>query len=211
VIFSNTNPLGRLESVIRSTWSTSRFHRASLILLALLAIGSAVAACDMGGGSTTNQQQVDQQNNNDAAAKLHAKYPYPQLKDSGELKNETQRYSDLNNDPNRVSYLYLMSLDGKIIEEVQIRGKVSSTDSLYSSPVSIDPKCYDNATNYVAGCPVVPAAQPDGSYGQNEPGIYYFLNDAGHTMQEWNGTYLWSFNEIHLQQPPSIVIIPNGT
>lgn len=174
-----------------------------------LALALAVAGCS---DSSASQQSVDQANNNDAASRLHSAYPYPVLRTSSELKNETQRYHDLNDDPNRVSYVYMMSLDGKIIAEYQIVGKVSSTDSLYSSPVSVDPSC-GVAQGYSGSdinCPTLPAAQPDGSYGANEPGIYFFINDAAHTMVEWNGTYLWSLTQLSLQQPPDIIVVPNG-
>ena len=163
-----------------------------------------MAACDSG------QSKTDQTNSSDAQTRLHSAYPYPVLKTSSELANETKRYHDLNDDPNRVSYLYMMSMDGKIIAEYQIIGKVSSTDSLYASPDALDPYCASTASGYHSGCPVIPQAQPDGSYGANEPGIYFFINDANHTMVEWNGTYLWSLTQLSLQQPPEIVVVPNG-
>lgn len=172
----------------------------------IIVLAAAMVGCDSG----NNQQSVDQKNNNDAATRLHQAYPYPVLKTSSELKNEIQRYHDLNDDVNRISYVYLMSFDGKIIAEYQIIGKVSSTDSQYSSPVSVDPNCSGESSYQDASCPTVPAAQPDGSYGANEPGIYFFINDKAHTMVEWNGTYLWSLSQLSLQQPPDIIVVPNG-
>lgn len=184
----------------------------SVAVVFAIIVALTASSCDTG-GTTTNQQSVDQTNNNDASARLHKAYPYPVLTTSSELKNEIQRYHVLNDDVNRISYVYLMSLDGKIIAEYQIIGKVSSTDSLYSSPASIDPNCGGSQGYSDTNCPVVPAAQPDGSYGQNEPGIYFFINDgySPHTMVEWNGTYLWSLTQLNLQQPPDIIVVPNGS
>ena len=195
--------------LVKEKLSMKRILSSVAVVFAII-VALTASSCDTG-GATTNQQSVDQTNNNDASARLHKAYPYPVLTTSSELKNEIQRYHVLNDDVNRISYVYLMSLDGKIIAEYQIIGKVSSTDSLYSAPVSTD--CSGNGVYQGSGsatCATVPSAQPDGSYGQNEPGIYFFINDAAHTMVEWNGYYLWSFSQLYLQQPPDIMVVPNG-
>lgn len=187
--------------------------RVRFFIIAAIAFGVFLAfgadACNSA-PPAPSQQAKDQQNNNDASSRLHKAYPYPQLTNSNELANQTKRYHDLNDDPNRVSYVYLMSLDGKIIAEYQLKGKVSSTDSLYSAPASIACNGVTGTGGQQTTCPTVPASQPDGSYGANEPGIYFFINDADQTMVEWNGTYLWSLNRLHLVQAPNIVVVPNG-
>lgn len=183
-----------------------------IVIATVITLALTASSCDTG-GTSSSQQSVDQSNNNTAAARLHKAYPYPVLRTSSELENETKRYHVLNDDPNRISYimLFLQGVSTPLFE-YQIIGKVSSTDSLYSSPASTD--CSSNGVEYGSGaatCAVVPAAQPDGSYGANEPGIYFFVNNANHSMVEWSGIYNWSSDYQPYPAAANVIyVIPNG-
>lgn len=171
-----------------------------LVPLFALALLLTLAACD-----DPTQQQVDQKNNNSQAMTLHQVYPYPKMSQSNELANLTERYKRFGSDPNKVSYVYLLGSTGAIIAEYQVKGKCSSTESQYASPASID---YNSANG--GGNVVVPSAQPDGSYGQNEQAIFCFLDDAARTMIEFNTQFIWTDTRLQLDTPPIISIVKDG-
>lgn len=191
---------------MRNKWkSLSRGKKVALLGLFVFLVTTALMAdsCD---GTTTSQQQAQQQQNTSANDRLHKAEPYPVLNDSQELHNQREWYLRLN-DPNKVAYVYLFS-QGKLVAEYQIIAKCSSTNSQYSTPSEVH---YDQGTAG-GGNIVVPAPQPDGSYGANENAVFCFLNDAHRTMIEFSEAwqYLWSETPLQLTTPPEIVIVPNG-
>lgn len=168
-----------------------------------LALGA--DSCD---GTTTSQQQVDQTNNNDQSAALHKAIPYPKLTWSNELQNQYDWYERLNK-KNEVGYIYVIAYN-LVYGPYQTIGKCSSTESQYSAPMSIDTSHAYNGNGVVT----VPAAQPDGSYGQNEAAIFCFLNDSSRTMIEFNSAAMgWVWSEkplVGLPTVPGSAVIPNG-
>lgn len=120
------------------------------------------------------QQQITEQ----YAAKLTAAVPYPlaAMNDSLERANLRERLLRYNQ-PSKISYVYVLSYDGKVISYYTIKGKVTSTQSQLTN------------TQNVQGCPsggsgtcgvTVDSMSDDGSYGPNEGGpngIFFFTTD----------------------------------
>lgn len=172
-------------------------------LIVVVAICLMAADCT----STPNSQQQQQQQNSSANDRLHKQNPYPILTNSQELHNQTEWYKRLS-DPNKIAYIYILNNDGSAAAIYQIRAKCSSTNSMYSTPSEIH-----NYSSADGGNVVVPAPQPDGSYGQNEQAVFCFLNDAGQHMIEFSESFHYIWSEIPLDihtTPQTIVVIPNG-
>ena len=88
---------------------------------------------------------------------------------------------------------YIVLIDyGNVVQSYCVDGKVSSLNS-YLSP---DSERY--ATSSYADW----LADVDGSYGENDGGIFFF--DIEGEYHEWNGTYLYSSKPFHLNAEPLV-------
>lgn len=93
-------------------------------------------------------------------------------------------------------YIVLFTESGSIIGSFIVDGKVSSLNSFLSP----DSEFYEKSTSYRSGNTLEsPAvydysnkwlADVDGSYGENDHGIFFFTTDGKYI--EWTGTYLYS-------------------
>ena len=99
------------------------------------------------------------------------------------------------NNPNKVSYIYILSDTGIIISYFTIKGKVSSVNSKLTTNQQVVRRYYNSATSGVVESPSM-----DGSYGSNGDAVFFFLTDG--TYMEWAGKYLLSDNYIRLVQKP---------
>jgi hypothetical protein len=92
------------------------------------------------------------------------------LEDSLEISNLEAKL-ERENDPNAVRYVYLMNF-GQIVGYYVIQGKVSSSGSQLAPEQEAIRRC--------SGCDhlVLDSAQDDGTYGQGDPGIFFFLADG---------------------------------
>jgi hypothetical protein len=155
----------------------TRTRIAALATTAVLTIAG-VSACtsDNKSAQQTGQAQTEQAFKQQSAA---VPYPVDQLKDSLERRNIRERLLRTNK-PNAIGYVYVMSF-GKIIGYYTIKGKVSSTQSqMTTDQLELDHGSY--------GQSVVNAPGDDGSYGANEPGIFFFTTEGA--MVETNLDYI---------------------
>lgn len=129
---------------------------------------------DLGACQTLNYMRV-----------LNAKRPYPEGKvtDSVERKNLTEKLLRFN-DVNKIAYVTLLSDYGTVIATYTIQGKVSSNQSALTNSDSAYCKNGDKEW----GCTTVHSPGDDGSYGENEPGIFFFTTSG--VLVQWNGKYL---------------------
>ena len=99
--------------------------------------------------------------------------------------------------PNKpLGYAILFTESGAVVGRFEVDGKVSSLNS-YLSP---DSEYYEKYGGYSSGSDVYTAsvdrysnkwlADVDGSYGENDNGIFFFTPDGRYI--EWTGTYLYS-------------------
>jgi hypothetical protein len=155
-----------------------------LAAIALAAVAAvSLAACTQ--SDTKGAQQSGQAQTEDAFKHQASAVPYPadKLNDSLERKNLADRLLRYNS-PSKISYVYLLSQAGGIYAYFTIKGKVSSNSSQMTTDQLIEWQCNSGTCDHV----VVNAPGDDGSYGPNEPGIFFFTTD--NVMVTWNGPYL---------------------
>ena len=125
--------------------------------------------------------------------------PPPKLSDSLERKNLTKRLT-LFNDPNKVSYIYLIEY-GKVMAFYTIKGKVSSVNSKLTTTEQI--KTFER-TEGGDHSVVVESPDLDGSYGTNGDAVFFFLTDG--TYVEWRGDYMLCDKPLKMSTPPLITL-----
>ena len=88
-----------------------------------------------------------------------------------------------------LGYIVLFTESGSIVGAFTVDGKVSSLNSyitpdseFYEQEYGTDGRSYGDGNNWLADV--------DGSYGENDSGIFFFTTDGKYI--EWNGTYLYS-------------------
>lgn len=158
-------------------------RRAAALTIAILATVAALAGCttsDSKGAQQSGQAQTEQAFKQQSGA---VPYPADKLADSLERKNLKERLLRYNN-PSKISYIYLLSQTGGIYAYFTVKGKVSSNDSQMTTDQLIEWQCNSGTCDHV----VVNAPGDDGSYGPNEPGVFFFTTD--NVMITWNGPYL---------------------
>lgn len=104
-----------------------------------------------------------------------------------------------------LGYIVLFTESGSIVGNFTVDGKVSSLNS-YLSPDSeyyeINQGEYGTSENYNKWL-----ADVDGSYGENDDGIFFFTTDGKYI--EWTGTYLYSDIPFIVEDPIVKVGTPN--
>lgn len=137
---------------------------------AVLLVGS-LAACE--GKPKSNAQSTGQTQTEQAYEQQSKAVPYPadQLKDSQERRNIKERLLRTNN-PNAISYLYVLSF-AKPLGYYVVKGKVTSTQSQMTTDTFVERHGDTGGGNITYAAP-----GDDGSYGANEPGIFFFTTEG---------------------------------
>lgn len=96
-----------------------------------------------------------------------------------------------------LGYVVLFTESGGVVGRFCVQGKVSSLNS-FLTPDSL---YYEVAGDYVSGSNTENewVADVDGSYGENDTGIFFFTPDGKYI--EWNGSYLYSDIPFEVQNP----------
>lgn len=89
-----------------------------------------------------------------------------------------------------LGYIILFTDAGGVVGKFCVDGKVSSLNS-YLTPDTVYP-CYDSSSN-------IWLADVDGSYGENDSGIFFFTPEGKYL--EWTGTYLYSDIPFEVDDP----------
>lgn len=87
-----------------------------------------------------------------------------------------------------LGYVILITDNGAILGNFVVDGKVSSLNSFLTPDTT-----YPNSTGAYW------LADVDGSYGENDAGIFFFTPDGKYI--EWTGTYLYSDIPFEVEQP----------
>lgn len=172
------------------------------LIIALMLILAVFTSCDV---DTTyaeiNGTKIDKENTIDIANKLQANQPTPTDIDySLERYNLIRRAYWVNGQREKANalpcevekplgYIVLFTESGAIVGSFVVDGKVSSLNS-YLSPDSeyYEQEYGSNGYSYGNGNDWL--ADVDGSYGENDAGIFFFTPDGKYL--EWTGTYLYS-------------------
>lgn len=102
-------------------------------------------------------------------------------------------------DPSRLSYVYLLSMDGKVVAHFVAKGKVSSADSQMLPDYEYKDLCGDGCVQWET----VNAAGDDMTYGNREPGIYFFTPEG--MLVTWSGDYVQFDRPMKVNTPISLV------
>lgn len=171
-----------------------------MLLIFSIFIMSSKSGSGCGSDEDKNNSQVTEKKRTEKNhSSLSKNQPAPFIKYSLERENLVKRLKRWNK-PNKISYIYLVSF-GKIMGFYAIKGKVSSVNSLLTSPKQM---VYDSNGSYKVGSKVMPSPDFDGSYGSNGDGVFFFLTDG--TYMEWNGKYILVDRPLRVSQPPVTVI-----
>ena len=92
-----------------------------------------------------------------------------------------------------LGYIILFSDNGAVIGRHVVDGKVTSLNS-YLSP---DSEYYEISSEYTRYNGWL--ADVDGSYGENDSGIFFFTTDGNY--YEWTGTYLYTDVPVQVDNP----------
>lgn len=113
------------------------------------------------------------------------------LKNSIALEN-LQKKRDLENDPNKVRYIYLMNF-GQIVGYYVSVGNITSNAS-QMAPEQEAVRRYSSSDDVV-----VDSAADDGTYGAGDPGIFFFTADG--TMVVTSLDYIQSDQPLQIDVP----------
>lgn len=181
------------------------------IAIIIIILCTAFVSCEE---TTTSGSMADKNNTIDIANKLQANQPTPTDIDySLERYNLIRRAYWVNGQRERANtlpceidkplgYIVLFTDNGAVVGSFIVDGKVSSLNS-YLSP---DSECYeiggesvDNNIYYKGTKENDWLADVDGSYGENDNGIFFFTPDGKYI--EWTGTYLYSDIPFEVDDP----------
>lgn len=129
--------------------------------------------------------------------KLFTAQPPPQFEFSLERENLIKKLN-LMNSQNKIFYIYCLGLNGNVIYYGMVKGKVSSLNSLLTTPEQL---IRDNSGSSIS-VHRMPSPDFDGSYGSNPQGVFWF--DPADMYHEWTGTYYLSQVPERINTPISI-------
>lgn len=143
-------------------------------------------------------QETATRDNSNAIRSLVLNDKLPKIERSLERENLKRRIEFINQ-PDRIGYLYLLSESGQLVKEVQVKGKVSSLNSYLTPMQEVD--------YYSTGPVVLDSADLDGTWGENDSGIFWFTPDG--IYQEWTGLYLYSSERMSFESKPILMEVAN--
>jgi hypothetical protein len=153
-----------------------------------------VLVCSLAACEGKSKSQADGQALTEQAFEQQSKavpYPADQLKDSLERRNIRERLLRTN-DPAKIGYVYVLSFS-KPLGYYVIKGKVTSTQSQMTTEDLIVKPC-DGCDRYTVAGP-----GDDGSYGANEPGIFFFTTEGAMVTTDLD--YIYSDQPIPFDVP----------
>lgn len=178
------------------------------LILAVMMVGIMCSCSDIASSITQTGTQQNVNDTKEVTNKLTARQPSPTDIDySLERYNLTRRAYWVNGQRERANtlvcevdkplgYIVLFTESGAVVGRFIVDGKVSSLNS-FLSPDYVE-RDYGNSS---AGYTTINTelADIDGSYGENDNGIFFFTPDGKYV--EWTGIYLYSDIPFELGTP----------
>ena len=156
------------------------------------------------GASTKKEMTLTEENHK----RLVKAVPAPKMTDSQE-RRQLKKYLEYWNNPNRLSYIYLMSRSGTIISYYTIKGKVTycrskltTREQLVKSPFYYK---YSSGSSSVNLTSAIESPGLDGSYGPSEDAIFFFTSENPDVPIQWKGDYLISGVPLNIRTQPVLV------
>lgn len=143
-------------------------------------------------GTQNQEQNMTEQNQ----STLDKNQPAPQFTYSAERQNLINKLK-LTSNPNLTGYIYLMGANGQVVANYTVKGKVSSLNSLLTTPSQI--QCPGNNDS----CFPTQSPDFDGSYGENPSGVFFFTTSGAYV--EWSGPYLYSNQPLNITSAVTLV------
>lgn len=170
-------------------------------IVAAVSLLVALTACETDRKETSSDKDQAQKQDSYKAQSEAVPFPKDELKDSLERRNLRERLLR-QNDSDKVGYVYILSF-GKFLGYYTIKGKVSSTQSQMTPRDLTDYACNDG----LSGCQAQSLEAPgdDGSYGENEDGIFFFTTEGA--MVQVDTEYIYSDQPVAVGNVPEL----NGT
>ena len=179
----------------------------SVILMVAILIGVCISltACDE--SSEPTGSYADRQNTKAVADSLSQSQPTPtDINFSLERFNLIRRAYWVNGQREKAAsvicrvdrplgYIVLFTESGSVVNRFVVDGKVSSLNSYLTA----DSDYYEIATGSSTTYRNNWLADVDGSYGENDSGIFFFTPDGKYI--EWTGTYLYSDIPFEVDNP----------
>ena len=158
-----------------------------------------LTGCSESAMNTTSQKEQTMTEENQT--RLLDRQAPPKMDWSLERDNLIKR-TNLWNDKNKVSYIYLLSY-GKVMSFYTIKGKVSSVNSQLTNTEQLSMRKFDtySGDEYVQG--VLPSPSEDGSYGTNGDAVFFFTTDGAYV--EWRGDYMLADQPLSLKTQPELI------
>lgn len=172
-----------------------------VFFFAVLVIVCAMTGCDVEASGTSYGTAQDTTATQDNANRLQANQPTPtDIEYSLERYNLIRRAYWVNGQREKANalpcpiekplgYAILLTESGSVVGKFTVDGKVSSLNSFltpdsewYEQQYWSDGDSCNGANDWLADV--------DGSYGENDSGIFFFTPDGKYV--EWSGTYLYS-------------------
>lgn len=153
-------------------------------------------ACEEVSGSEPQKQGQKQTEQAFEQQSKAVPYPVTELRDSLERRNLRERLLRTNN-PDAIGYVYILSF-GKFIGYYTIKGKVSSNQS----QMTTDMLLVDSGGCQGCGDIQVTAPGDDGSYGENEEGVFFFTTEGA--LVQTSSEYLYSDQPINVGSIPEL-------
>jgi hypothetical protein len=181
----------------------------SIILAAVMALAMVLALCACDGTGTTSGTQQNAIDTMNVTNKLTSNQPTPTDIDySLERYNLIRRSYWVNGQREKANtlvcevekplgYIVLFTDAGGVVGRFIVDGKVSSLNSFLSP----DSEYYGETSEYHYVNEWL--ADVDGSYGENDNGIFFFTPDGKYV--EWTGIYLYSDIPFELDTPTVLV------
>lgn len=180
------------------------------VLAAIMTMCILVGCAEAYASTTTYNTRDDIENTTAVASSLAERQPTPTDIDySLERYNLIRRAYWVNGQREKANmlvceiekplgYIALFTDNGAVVEKFIVDGKVSSLNSFltpdsewYEQEYYGDGDSYNGANDWLADV--------DGSYGENDNGIFFFTTDGKYV--EWTGTYLYSDIPFEIEDP----------
>lgn len=169
--------------------------------ICLIAVMAIVLSVCLTGCGEPNGRTVDANNTKEVASNLQSNQPTPtDIEYSLERYNLIRRAYWVNGQREKANalpcsivkplgYIVLFTENGGAVGSFVVDGKVSSLNSFLTP----------DSEKYSSSYGIDWLADVDGSYGENDNGIFFFTPDGKYI--EWNGTYLYSDIPFEVDDP----------
>jgi hypothetical protein len=176
-----------------------RFRTSLIALLALTSI-----ACNAGDANYSGTVVEEGKETEANQKRLRQAHPLPKLDHSLELTNLIKRLERINK-TNRIAYVYCLSSDGHVVASWVINGKISSLNSLLTTPEQI--AVFDSRGGGYHS-EKMPSPDFDGSYGTNPAGNFFFdVRDQMSEIVLGGGMIICTETPMKINTPVSLSVI----